>query len=60
MISYEEISILYPEKCTGCAICMMACVTKHANENLLDFKNSRIRVRVDKQRILQAVNVCSM
>jgi len=50
--------LFYPEKCTGCAICMVACVTNHADKNLLDFRTSRIRVQVDKQRVLQVVNVC--
>lgn len=50
--------VFYPERCTGCAICTVACVTKHTDGNLLDFKTSRIRVRVDKQKILQVTNVC--
>jgi len=50
--------VFYPEKCTGCAICTVACVIEHADKNVLDFKTSRIRIRVDKQKIIQVANVC--
>lgn len=50
--------VFYPERCTGCAICTVACVTRHTEGNLLDFKTSKIRIRVDKQKILQVANVC--
>jgi len=50
--------VFYPDKCTGCAICTMACVISHANGNVLDFRASRIRVINNKQKIIQVVSVC--
>jgi len=47
-----------PQKCTGCSICTMACIINHTNANVIDTKISRIRIRVNKEKLVQVANVC--
>ena len=48
--------VYYPEKCSGCRICMLECVLNH--NGAIDYSRSRIRIREDKEKVLQVAEVC--
>ncbi|MEM2569702.1 MAG: 4Fe-4S dicluster domain-containing protein [Candidatus Bathyarchaeia archaeon] len=44
--------------CNWCRICTLACTLAHASENIIDHKISKIRIRVNKKKMLSVAEVC--
>jgi len=50
--------VFNPDKCTGCRICMLECAVSHGDGNVIDYFKSRIRIRTNKEKIIQVAGVC--
>lgn len=48
--------VFYPDRCTGCKICMLECILNHGNA--IDYSKSLIRIRINKEKVIQVAEAC--
>ncbi len=49
--------VFNPDLCSGCKICMLECELNHG-ENVINYTKSRIRIRINKEKVIQVAGVC--